>query len=114
MAKVQSEEDKKKEAEAKAQAELVAKKEADEKTEAEAKVNKEAEAKAQADADAEKEVKKEEVKVEKVGKKIADKFYWGFRRFGSITPYSLMKEFGRVWTAILDMKADIEELKGKK
>ena len=61
-----------------------------------------------------KEPEAKEIKEVKIGKKISDKFYWGFRRFSSLTPYNLMKEFGRIWTAILDMKADIEELKGKK
>jgi len=68
------------------------------------------------------EVKKPEVKAEakkeepvkKIGEKITGKFLWGFRALMNSSPFALSTELKRIWTAILDMKADIEELKGKK
>jgi hypothetical protein len=109
MAKTQSEEDKKKEADAKAQAELVAKEKAEQEAKdvAEKKAKEEADAKAQAEALAKKE------QLEK-GKKLDHKIFWGFRALMNKSPFTLATELKRIWDSILDMKADIEELKGKK
>jgi len=61
-----------------------------------------------------KEPVKPVAEIKELGKKIVDKFYWGFRSLGNVSPYLLGTELKRMWSAIMDMKADIEELKGKK